>query len=251
MKAKWYNWSITACIVLAIGISGCAKPSGALVEEVPAVPVPRKIAVLTVNSPEKLHTQNKGLLSGIAYPAWLEMLDNRWKTKDFNAKLDSVRSGMGVKMTTDLVAAFEQEGFEVALLTGPKGPSNDPENVDYKKLATDSAILHLWFHDVGMYSGRTSSHYVPRINVTAYLLYAHIEEYLYNETLYYGADARGEDYWSIPAPPNHRFPDFPAMVENQSDVVESYHTGIRAVAIHLSKELRKRFLTNEKTTSLN
>jgi hypothetical protein len=224
------------------------RPPGALVESIPARPVVKKIAVLSVNSPEKLYTENKNLLTGIVYPGWIESVNNWQNTKDFNAKMDKTRLEMGGKMTASLAEALSKEGFQVEVIAGPKGPPDDPENVDYKKLATDGVILHLWFDTVGMYAGRTSSDYIPRVNVRAYLLHANDEEYLYNESLYYGADARGEDYWSIPANPDYKFPNFPAMVEKASEVAEGYDVAMREIAKHVGKEFRKQFRYADKTS---
>jgi hypothetical protein len=225
-----------------LGLYGCAKAPGALVSD-SEKPTVNKISVLSVTSPAQLYTENKSLLIGVAPLGVIQKVQNWQNSKDFTVKMEEERSAMGEKMTAFLVEALEKEGFQTNVIDGPKGPPGDPENVDYKKLATTGLILHFWFNTVGMYSGPISNDYIPRVNTTAYLLYANNSNYLYNDSLYYGADSRGEAYWSIPADPKYKFANFPAMVEKSPEVAKAYDLALQKTAAHLAREFRKKFRT--------
>lgn len=205
-------------------------------------PVIEKIAILAVNSPDKLYTENRSPLSMLLIPGWIEPLSNWQNTKDFNLKMEESRLGLGKKMSSALMKELTNEGYKVEFIAGPKGPPDDPESVDYTQLETDGPVLHLWFETVGMYSGKTSVDYTPRVNVSVYLVRPKDEEYLYNETLYYGADSRGEDYWSIPADPKYKYRSAAALLEKSSEVAESYDVAVTKIAQHLAKEFKKQFM---------
>lgn len=237
-------------LLIAATFFGYVTPSLARDDGETSKPVLEKIVILAVDNPKKLYTENRTPLSAVLIPGWIEPLHNWQNTKDFNLKMEETRLGMGKKMNAALMEEFANEGYKVEFIEGPKGPPDDPETVEYGQLGTDGPILHLWFETVGMYSGKTSLDYTPRVNVTVYLVHPKDEEYLYSETLYYGADSRGEDYWSIPADPKYKYRSAAALLEKSSEVAEIYDEAITKIAQHLAKEFKKQFIQAQQSLSL-
>ena len=88
-----------------------------------------------------------------------------------------------------------------------------------------------------MYSARFSKGYVPRVNLSAYLVRGQTEDSLYSETLYYGADANGEASWSVPANPDHRWSSFNELFEHPQEVARSYDYAIDALAKKIAQNV--------------
>lgn len=73
-----------------------------------------------------------------------------------------------------------------------------------------------------MHSARFSVDYVPRVNLSAYLIRPGEQETVYDETIYYGADSSGNASWSVPANPAHRWSSFGELVAKPQEVARSY-----------------------------
>ena len=56
---------------------------------------------------------------------------------------------------------------------------------------------------------------------------------------HYGADARGEASWSVPADPRYTYPDFEALMDQTARVVEGYDVALRAIAKKVATEVRR------------
>jgi hypothetical protein len=225
--------------MLAVALlAGCSKSSTVLIKEKPVV---QRIGILPVNNPTALSSQSRSLLAGIIIPGWIAQLDNREKSKQFGAKMDQERLSLGNKLTLALIQELENEGFHAGIIDGVQRSSDDPERIDYAKIPTDDAVLHVWFDTVGMNSAVTSSDYIPRVNVKVHLIYPKDEDYLYSDTFYYGADSRGEKYWSIHENPKYKYASFVAMMEKPDDVAESFDVAVQAIARRLAGEFRKHF----------
>ncbi|AKJ32051.1 hypothetical protein AAW51_5360 [Caldimonas brevitalea] len=222
-------------------LSGCASsPGGAPAEAAPAEPVRtvQQVALLPVLSPAGLYSGNRNL----ALPHWVTAIDNRLKTQSFSSAMEQTRQAMGPEMRRVLVNELTAQGYEVEMLDAPAPPADDPSAIDYTTLPASKPILHVWFEYVGMYSSAFSANYLPQVNVSAYLVDAKaVDDPLLHETYYYGADARGEQYWSLPSAPKYRYATFDAMIANREEVAEGFQVGVGAVAQRIARELRSRF----------
>ena len=160
---------------------------------------------------------------------WQSIAD-RVKSKDFNARMETVRTGMGPKMTTALLAALNARGFDVQMMEGVDRPPDSPDDIDYRKLPGTDPVLHVYFDEVGMYSSRFSLDYVPRVNVKARWVRAQSDDEIYGETINYGADSSGEKSWSVPADPRFKWPSFDAITQQPELVAAGYDAAVDAVA---------------------
>lgn len=210
----------------------------------------KKIAMLPVENPSTLYTQNRSILGDTLLGALVQGAVNQRQSTLFAQKIEEKRTTMGEEMTQALVEELARAGYEVDLIKDARGPAEDPADIDYKTIATDAPVLHITFDRVAMYSSRLRSDYEHQINVSALLLTAKEEEYLYDEALYYGAESKGEQYWSIPSDPKYRYANFDELVARQDEVMEGFSAGIRALARHIGKEFNRLALVPGKETSV-
>ncbi|MDL9998620.1 hypothetical protein QTI24_08420 [Variovorax sp. J22P240] len=233
MRAKSRAIALLLTVSIAAALAGCA--SG------PAEPKPeiRRFTLIPVASPLHVSTANKTLALPLVPALIVSSIDNRWKSARFDEKLASVRKAMGEKMTAALLKELAAQGFEVTLLENVHRPADDPDAIDYKRLPTREPVLHVTFDEVGMYAGRLSIDYQPKVNVSAQLWARPGDKaWLVSETFFFGADSSGDDDWSAPADPKYRYPDFDTLMSKSDEVAESYDVAIQALAKRVASQLR-------------
>lgn len=210
-------------------IGGCSHAPVA-----PPKVVGNRIQVIPVMPIDRLYTENKGIPVGIL---WQSIAD-RIKSNNFTDHMEDMRKAMGPKMTTALVKALSARGYEARVMEGIERPAESPDNIEYERLPGTEPVLHVYFSEVGMLSSRFSVDYVPRVNVGANLIRPKDDDYLYSETIYYGADARGDATWSVPAPSQHKWPSFDALVTQSKEVSDSYDSAMNALAEKIAANIR-------------
>ncbi|MEJ8853969.1 hypothetical protein WKW79_05285 [Variovorax robiniae] len=220
--------SAAAAALGAVALTGCSRSS---MPEAPR-PVVRKILVMPVLPPDRFWTYNNWVLGFAAIPS---AVANRIKSNIFEEKMVAERQAMGPKLTAALVEHLRREGYDADVLGyQPK----DPYTLDIDKLPGTDPVLHVYFGDTGMDSARLSSFYQPRVNISANLVGRGDVGSLYEESIYYGADARGEASWSVPAPERFRFPDFASLVDRPAEVVASLDAGIQGLAQRVARNIK-------------
>ena len=219
-----------ALIAGTLALAACGSRP-ATVAELPAV---ARIMVIPVAPINKLHTENKGIPLGVL---WQSIAD-RVKGSEFNERMEAVRKDMGPKMTAALVAQLNAQGYQAQALEGVSRPAASPDNIDYGLLPTSEPVLHVYFNEVGMYSARFSTDYVPRVNLSAYLMTAKDGDTVYSETIYYGADASGDSSDSVPADARDRWGSFGELVAQPQEVARSYDDAVTALATRIAKNIR-------------
>lgn len=148
---------------------------------------------------------------------------------------------MGTKLTAALVKQLRREGYQAEVLEGAIRNPQSPEEVDYKAQPGTEPILHVYYLQADMFSSTTSTYYVPRINITATLVGRGSEDALWEESIYYGADAKGNASWSIPSPNRFQFADFQSLIKQTPQVLASYDHGIESLARRVARNLRKQY----------
>ena len=221
---------ILFCTVVVTLIAGCASSSKPPANSTPVT----QIMVLPVAPIKKLYTENKGVPIGVL---WQGIAD-RSKSTTFTESMEATRNSMALALTGELLKELKAQGFDAQVLEGVARPSASPDDIDYPKLPTTQPVLHVYFEEVGMYSSRFSLDYIPRVNVTAYLVRPQSEESIYNETIYYGADARGDSHKSIPADLRYKWPSFDALIGQPKEVSESYSAAVTAIASKIASNVR-------------
>lgn len=201
-------------------------------------PIPfRAIALIPVASPQSIYVENRRL--PLPLPLSIaSSIANRGKDAEFSRRMDAARKELGPRFTRMLMEELQAQGFNVQTLEGFARSTTDPDNIAYAKLPTKDAVLHVWFNDVSMDSPRTSSDYLPRVNVDA-TFYPEPSRPDDGQSLYYryGTDANGSKPWSIPASDKYRYPNFDALIANSDDVAESWTVGLREMAKRIARDL--------------
>lgn len=219
--------------LLAFGLLvGCARSPVTPVQQAPVT----RIKVIPVAPIAKMHTENKGIPLGVLW----QSLADRIKSSDFDKRMEATRKDMGPKLTAALVRELNAQGYDAQALEGVVRPADSPDRIDYSRLPTTDPVLHIYLNEVGMYSARFSMDYVPRVNLSAYLLRPSNEDEIYNETIYYGADASGNTSSSIPADARHHWSSFNELYDRPQEVVQSYDAAIDALATKIAANIRAR-----------
>jgi hypothetical protein len=148
---------------------------------------------------------------------------------------------MGPKMTAALLRQLRAQDYEAQVLEGVPRPASSPESIDYSQLPATDHVLHMHFNEVGMDSARFSMDYVPRVNLSAYLIGPGEQETVYDETIYYGADSSGNASWSVPANPTHRWSSFGELVAKPQEVARSYDEAVEALVAKIAQNIRQQF----------
>jgi len=214
----------------ALVLAGCgSRPATA-----PELPTVTRIMVIPVAPIDKLHTENKGVPLGVL---WQSIAD-RVKGSEFNERMEAVRKDMGPKMTAALVQQLNALGYQAQALEGVSRPAASPDHIAYGKLPTSEPVLHVYFNEVGMYSARFSTDYVPRVNLSVDLMTGSDHDSVYSETIYYGADASGESSRSVPANARDRWGSFGELVAKPQEVTRSYDDAVTALATRIAKNIR-------------
>jgi hypothetical protein len=216
-----------SALVLAV-LTGCASTT--------PQPVPRvtQIRVLPVMPIDRLYTENNGVPLGVI---WQGVAD-RIKSNDFNQRMDATRLALAPRFTEALLKELRSQGFDASLMEGVNRPAAAPDDIDYARLPGVAPVLHVYFSELGMFSARFALDYVPRVNVGAALVVSGRKDAIYEESVYYGADSRGIQSWSVPADPRFKWSSFSALVEKPEAVVESYDVAVTALARQIAVNIK-------------
>jgi hypothetical protein len=231
-------------IGLLVALSACSRNRANPPEEpvVTAVPL-GTITLVPVESPKALVTDNRSPpVVGILWTGIANSVMDKTKSADFDAKYSDYRKQIGAKLTRGLQSALQAQGFQVRL-ANPNDVERNKDNVlNARKFEGHEAVLDVQIDDFSMYSGRTSSNYLPLINTSIALINpAARKNNLLDGWYSYGAqaDSTGDGY--IQSDPRFVFPNFEALMSQPALVVESFDEGIRKIMTHFIRDFRKEF----------
>lgn len=152
-------------IGLLVALSACSRNRANPPEEpvVTAVPL-GTITLVPVESPKALVTDNRSPpVVGILWTGIANSVMDKTKSADFDAKYSDYRKQIGAKLTRGLQSALQAQGFQVRL-ANPNDVERNKDNVlNARKFEGHEAVLDVQIDDFSMYSGRTSSNYLPLI----------------------------------------------------------------------------------------
>ncbi|NUZ04726.1 hypothetical protein [Piscinibacter koreensis] len=231
------NRRTVGLMLAALVLAGCASRPAA--PELPK-PVVKTVGLLPVAEPAEITLENLNaisLFSPITSVGFAQ--DSRVKNRQLVEKLTAQKLALGGELTAHLTQALEKSGYRVVLLTDVPRKPDDPDYIEYEKVKTDAdAVLHVYYHRVGLYSGRFSIDYLPRVNIGATLYSTQRKEELYGEYLYYGVDAREGKDWAVVADPRYAWPSFDVVMEKSEEIGNVFKTGGRLLVDRLIPQLR-------------
>lgn len=226
------GWSLCAAAVLA---AGCATR---LTE--PPIDY-AEIALLPVMSPQQVYTENRMLALPVVPALIANSVANRVKSSHFDAHMADAKAQMGPLMTQRVLEELRARGLRVHVLEGLARDPQAPDSIDYTRVPTRHAVLHVLFTDLTMESSRLSSMYTPRMHVEA-VLYASPkapesqQQYLFYR---YGADMRQGVPWAVTADPKYRYPDFDSLLRHRDEIAQGWRETASELARRIANDIRK------------
>lgn len=225
----------TAAILTAVLLTGCAAH---MQHAIAAKPIIRRIAIIPAANPIWYSFENAAPPIGYPMQHWVNKFDSQSKARIFNERLQSPHSVLGDDFTRAVAEGLRGYGFSVEILQGIRRPPNDPDNVDYEKITTDAdAILHLWIEEIGVYSSPMSAQYIPRVNLAGKLWAKGQEDSIYDETLYYGVDARAGKKWAIVSEAKYSYPNFGAVMAHTDEIRTALSEGTSAISKKMTEQI--------------
>jgi hypothetical protein len=231
-----------AAILTAVLLTACATHSNNVTVVKPTI---RRIAIIPAANPSWYSFQNAAPPPPLAYPMqfWVNKFDSKSKAKIFNDRLHSPHGVLGDDFTQEVAAELRDYGFSVEILQGIQRPLGNPDDVDYDKITTDAdAILHLWIEEVGVYSSPMSAQYIPRVNIGCKLWPKGQEASIYEETIYYGVDAKAGKKWAIVPDAKYAYPNFDAVLSH----IDEIQTALSAGTLEISKKMTEQIYSAAK-----
>jgi len=228
---------LLAALVTLLLISGCAtqpKP----VQDKPSI---QTIAIISATTPATYTLENVSAVQFlIPLAATANYLDSKEKAKTFNEKFGPQASPLGARFTEDVAKSLRAYGYDVKILNDVSRTAAEPDKVDHKSVLTSAdAVLHLRFTNIGLFSSRSSSDYVPRVNALGQLFVNTKGKatYLYDEDMYYGADAKNGRSSSIIADARFAYPSFAAVMDSIDGVRQAFETGASEISQRMSMQI--------------
>ncbi len=202
-------------------------------------PILGTIALIPATEPDKLTLANE---NGVVFLSPITALgfhlDSKEKAKLFNQTLSARNLGLGQKLTAEVSDALRAKGYRLVVPEDIARPADDPDDVDYQKLKVDAdLILQLRIDEVGLYSSKFSTDYLPRVNVQAKLYVRSIDDSIYDENLYYGVDAKPANPFMIVSDPKFAYPSYETVIARSDEIGAVFVEGIARLSRRLATQL--------------
>jgi hypothetical protein len=202
-----------------------------------AIPVIHSIAIIPAADPKRYTFENATPPVGYPFQFWVNKADSRSKAQAFNDALYGKKAELGDELTQQVAAGLRSDGFTVEILKDIARPADDPDNIDYDQLTTTAdAILHLGISEVGLYSGRVSTVYVPRVNTWGKLFVKGGDD-IYQEEVDYGVDAKKGKSWAVQPDARYAYPSYHDVMTHIDEIRTSFDEGIHATAARMTQQI--------------
>ena len=224
------NWTILLTSAAALSLPIVSLPKPAM----------KSIAIVPALSPVMYSLENRNIVLGRLFP-WTQCAyraSNASKTVEFSKSLAAPQFSPGHEFTTAVAVGLRGRGYVVQVLENVARDPVNPAEINYDKLQFDAdAVLHLYFSEIGLYSPPSSPDYLPRVNAGGRVFVKGRPDYLYNETLCFGVDARPGKGWAIVADEKLAFPNFEFVLNNIDVVRNAFSTGVQEVSKRMSEQV--------------
>lgn len=232
VRAMVMRRSIFALILVPL-LNACAHHAVIL-----GRPTIRSIAIIPASNPTSFTLENLPIPIGSGPLYLATKLYSRSKAKGFNNAAKPDGSTLGTDLTNEVAAALRADGFVVEILQDVKRPEDEPDNIDYNTISTNAdAILHLTISEVGLFSSSFSRNYVPRVNASGKLFVKGREDDIYQEDIYYGADAKKGKEWAILPDPKYAYPSIDAVMSNVQEIRAAFAVGIAEISRRMTEQI--------------
>jgi hypothetical protein len=203
-------------------------------------PVLRKIALIPATEPAGLTLVNENKVMSFLVPISSAgyYLDSKGKAKLFNDRIASRHLALAQRLTSTIVDALRAAGYTVDVLQSITRNPEEPDSFDFETVATDAeAILQVRIDEVGVYSSTLSNQYLPRVNLQGRLYVKSIDDTIYDENLYFGADAKKGKPFMIESEAKFAYPTFDTLMGKTDEIGDAFEGGIDALARMVATQL--------------
>ena len=224
--------------LVALALTACGNHSQK--EPPPPLPFIHRIAIIPAANPRWYTFENASPPVGYPFQFWVNKIDSHSKAYKFNAAIDPAKGAVGDRVTDVVEQQLRSQGFEVQVLTDLARPPDAPDRLDEEKLASTvdaDAIVHLWIEEIGMYSGRMSTRYIPRVNLGGKIWVKNHDDNLYSDVVYYGVDAKKGKSWAITSDEKYSWESFDQLMAHIDDVRDCYAIGMELAATKLADQI--------------
>lgn len=213
-------------------------------QEPPAADNRREITLASIPDPEKYSVENRGgpldFVAGIGALASRNIELNR----SMDLQVEFLKSNFDVRneLEAALLKELQAQGITITPSSTLKYYEDDPEDIDYQHSTQASDyVLLVNIPEVGLYSGRLSNQFEPKLDVSIDLIERKTERELYSGWLYYGADASENADDQILADPKYRYASYGKAIEKKSELIESLREGIAKISKLAALQINKAF----------
>lgn len=232
-----------------VGMSGCgSNPNKKLVEEDPLPPIVRKIALIQALEPVEFEADNRGsVLDYFGLMGWVIKKDIEGRgTRAIDSALDERTFRPGKEISEALLHALEKKGYEIEYVANPPRNPKDPEEIDWNALRTDAdALILLEIDEIGLFSGFTTTRYIPRLNVDLDMVSRDREHDYFDFSIAYGADAETRNDEEIPAPWKYRFGSLEEAARQHEVLIDGFRYGIKRMADSFAFQVDRQKVSKE------
>ena len=220
---------------LAATVAGCATKSGPIGPK----PVVKSIEIIPATLPTYYSLQNLSAVQFLVPIAALGYsMNSKEKAKQLTERLPAATFRIDDQLTNTVAELLRQKGYAVSVLSDAKRRPDSPDWFDYEQVPHSAdALIHVYFSDVGVESPRSTTDYIPRMNVSVMSYTKQNKGYPYETTIYYGVDAKAGTEYSVVADPKHLYPDFDFMLNNLETVRENFKGSVKLVAERIAAQL--------------
>lgn len=192
--------------------------------------------LVVIPETEKILIENRGgPLDLLALPGYIATKNiQAGRVADFNKLLARRQFDAPHELQAAILAAMQAEGLAVTPTPALHYLPDDPNAIDYLKTAPATPkVMVVIVRELGLYSGRLSRNFMPKLNISVELLNKDQETTVYDEWLYYGADASKESPTTALSDPQHVYASYGEAAERIDEVIASFRSGIAKLA-HLA-----------------
>jgi hypothetical protein len=227
-------------MVCAVLLASCGSNPSVSVPT-PPKPTIKSFSVVPATNPKTYTLVNRNGAIGIVLPPIVGLgytVENYSKQKILTEKISASSFSPGMDFTNAMVSALRDQGYAVKVQESVIRDPTDSTIVNYDKLDYSAdAILHLYFTEIGIYSPPWSNDYVPRVNASATIFVKGHAHYLFEETIYYGADAREGKQWAIKADEQFAYPNFDFVLNNLESLTSAFSVGVREISKRMVEQI--------------
>jgi hypothetical protein len=200
------------------------------------------ITVARIDAPEKFEIENRGgPLDLLALPGYLASKNIKANRRaDIKEQLAESKFNVEQELAQALAEALKGDGIEVSGGESLRYLKDDPSAIDYKgSTEAKDRILVVQIPNLGLYSGRFSKRFAPRLNISFELIDKKTESDLFSKWFYYGADAKKDSDDQVTAQPQYAFSSYGEAVERKADLIAAFREGIAKISRLAASQIRE------------